>query len=160
MAECQATVKGLTHRHRRQASSHIGSAFLQVAPSHSPLPIQAPGYRPQRQAAHRHEQQEGDPQPVVAQPLQGPGNRQYQHHRQQHPIAHFPRPRCTDKQPIEQITPHCNQRQYREVGQVDIGGFAHAGDIGLHGDEQMAAEGEQQGETHAGDQRPTTGNHQ
>ncbi|MNP51907.1 hypothetical protein D3C76_1462620 [compost metagenome] len=113
---------------------------------------QVPGEGSQGEAAQHHEQQEGQPESMVAQPLQRPGKWQQQDDRQEHAVAHFPRAGGADEQAIEQVAPDRNQRQYREVRQVDEGGVAHTRYVCLQGNEQMAGAQEQQGKAQAGDQ--------
>ncbi len=81
-------------------------------------------------------------------------------HRQQHRIAHLPRPGRTNEQPIQQVTPHRNQRQQCQVRQVRISRCPHTLDVGLQIDEQVPSQQEQAGKPQAGDQRPATGHHQ
>ncbi len=97
---------------------------------------------------------------MVAEALQGQGNRQAERQGCQHGVAHLAGAGGADKQAVEQVAPHREQWQQSEIGQVVAGGFAHRGDTGLQVDEQVAAKCERQREYQAGQQRPDAGNDQ
>ena len=97
---------------------------------------------------------------MVAEPAHGHRHRQCNQYRQQHRIAHLPRPGRANEQAVQQVTPHCNQRQHRQVGQIRIGRRPHTVDVGLQVDEQVPTQQEQAGKAQAGDQRPAAGHHQ
>ncbi len=122
--------------------------------------LQPPPHPPQRHRPQPHEPEKRQPQSMVAEPAHGDRHRQCNQHRQQHRIAHLPRPGRAYEQAVQQVTPHCNQRQQRQVGQIWVGRRPHTADVGLQVDEQVPTQQEQPGKAQAGDQRPAAGHHQ